>query len=218
MLGKSFAIMCIIAVLFGIFSGNGEKLGTAAIDGAAEAVRLTISLCGIMCFWTGIMNLLHRAGVIKIVSRILSPFMRIFFPETFRSAIGKEEICSNISANILGIGNAATPLAIAALKKMQEQNYDKATATDDMITLTVLNTASFSLVPSTLIALRNAAGAEDPFAIVPPVWICSAATSLFALLLTRMCASAFRRKNIFEKDLRDGSRSIGREMRKHEIN
>lgn len=163
------------------------------------------------------MNLLHRAGVIKIVSRILSPFMRNFFPETFRSGVGKEEICSNISANILGIGNAATPLAISALKKMQEQNYDKATATDDMITLTVLNTASFSLVPSTLIALRNAAGSDDPFAIVPPVWICSAATSLFALLLTRLCASVFRRKNVFEKDLGDAPKPIGGEMRKHEI-
>ncbi len=191
MLGKIFSIICIIAVMFGAFSGNGEKLGIAILEGAGDAVKLTVSLCGMMGLWNGVMSVLERAGAVKKLSFLLRPFLKLFFPNTYKSGEGCEEICANVSANMMGIGNAATPMALAALKKMQDNNPDKTTATDDMITLAVLNTASLSLIPTTLITLRNAAGTSDPFSIVMPIWITSFASSLFALLLTRLCAVMF---------------------------
>ncbi len=188
MMSKVFSVICIVSIIFGIAVGNIEELSKAVIEGAAGAVELTFSLCGMMCLWNGIMQVLLKAGAVGRLSKALSPFFKCFFPETYRNGEGSEEICSNISANMLGIGNAATPLALSALEKMQNHNPDKDTATDDMITLTVLNTAPLNLIPTTLIALRNASGARAPFAIVIPVIISSAATSLFSLIITRLCS------------------------------
>lgn len=193
MMAKVFSVICIVSIIFGIAVGNIEELSRSVIEGAAGAVELTLSLCGMMGLWNGIMQVLLKAGAVGRLSRALSPFFRLFFPETYRNGEGSEEICSNISANMLGIGNAATPLALSALEKMQSHNPDKDTATDDMITLTVLNTAPLNLIPTTLIALRHSAGAEAPFAIVIPVIISSAATSLFSLIMTRLCSVAFRK-------------------------
>lgn len=191
MMAKVFSVICIISIIFGISVGNTEELSKAIIEGASGAVELTFSLCGMMCLWNGIMNVLLKAGAVRKLSKVMSRFFKLFFPETYKNGDGSEEICSNISANMLGIGNAATPLALAALEKMQKHNLNKDTATDDMITLTVLNTAPLSLIPTTLITLRSAAGAEAPFAVVIPVIISSAATSLFSLFMTRICSIVF---------------------------
>lgn len=198
MLGRVFGIICVIAFLFAAATGNMQNMSNAVIDGAAGAVRLTISLTGIMCLWCGVMQVFGDAGVIKKLSRPLSPILRLFFPTACRTGRGAEEITANISANLLGIGNAATPLAIEAMRKMQEDNPDPASASADMITLAVLNTASVSVLPSTLIALRRAAGSAQPYAIVLPVWICSFSCAFIALMLTRaaavVCESGARRR------------------------
>ena len=198
MLGKIFGILCIVSVVFGIALGNGAELGNAVLDGASSAVSLTISLCGIMCLWCGIMRVFERAGVIGYVSRLLSPLLRLVFPDAAKSGEGLGEISANISANLLGIGNAATPFAIKAMEKLQKNNPEPDTATPDMITLAVLNTASVNIIPSTLIALRRAAGSESPYSVILPVIICSFATSTLAVLLCtfgRLCEKKGRRKN-----------------------
>ncbi len=192
MLGKVFGIICVISFIFAAAAGNIPELGNAVLDGAAGAVKLTISLTGIMCLWCGIMQVLTDAGLIKRLSKLLSPFLRFFFPTAYRTGRGAEEIAANISANLLGVGNAATPLAIRAMQKMQEDNPDPVRASDDMITLAVLNTASVSVIPSTIIALRRAAGAAEPYSVVIPVWITSVACATLALLLTRAAASVRR--------------------------
>lgn len=192
MLAKVFSLICIASVIFGIAVGNVDSLSEAVIEGAGGAVELALSLCGMMCLWNGIMNVLQKAGAVSKISAALSPLLKCFFPDTYKSGEGNEEICANISANMLGIGNAATPLALAALEKMQRHNQNKSVATDDMITLAVLNTAPLNLIPTTLVTLRASAGASEPFAIVVPVILCSAATSAFALILTRACAYAFK--------------------------
>lgn len=184
MLGKIFGIMAIAACLFGIFTGNTEALGAAVLDGASRAVEVTLSLCGMMCLWCGMMRVLQEAGAIRRLSRLLSPFLRAFFPRAYRTGEGVEEISANISANLLGIGNAATPFALSAMEKMQRSNPHPERATSEQITLAVLNTASVSLLPANLLALRRAAGSERPYAILIPVWIASAASAAMALLLT----------------------------------
>jgi spore maturation protein A len=131
------------------------------------------------------MRVLERAGLISRLAHLIAPLLRFYFPDTYEKKNGSDEIAANISANLLGIGNAATPLALSAMKKMQENNESPDTASDDMITLAVLNTASISIVPSTILALRRAAGSSEPFSVVAPIWICSACTSALALLLCR---------------------------------
>ncbi|MEE0968420.1 MAG: spore maturation protein A [Clostridia bacterium] len=191
MLGKVFGVMCIISLVFGAATGNMEAVGGAVFEGAESAVTLTISLCGIMCLWCGVMNVLRDGGAVRVLSRLISPLLKIFFPDAERSGEGKEEISASIGANLLGIGNAATPLALSAIKKLHTYNVKCTgradTASRDMITLAVLNTASANLLPTTIIALRRAAGSSAPFSVVAPIWICSVSSALLALTITKAC-------------------------------
>ena len=183
MLGKIFGTLCILSVIGGIILGNGAALGVAVLDGASSAVSLTISLCGIMSLWCGIMRVFQRAGLINKLSRLLSPLLKVFFPDAYKSGEAIEEISANISANLLGIGNAATPFAIKAMEKLQKINKNPDIASPDMITLAVLNTASVNIIPTTIIALRRAAGSSEPYSIIIPIWISSVACSVLSLML-----------------------------------
>lgn len=186
MLGKIFGVLCLVALIFGILTGNITQLGSAVLDGAATAVTVTLSLCGMMCLWCGMMRVLSEAGVIRRLSRLLSPFLKCFFPDAARTGEGIEEISANISANLLGIGNAATPFALRAMEEMQKHNPHPERASGEQITLAVLNTASVTVIPANLLALRRAAGSENPYAIMVPVWITSILSAAMALLLTSL--------------------------------
>ncbi len=201
MLGKVFGIICLVAFCFALFCGNLTALSDAILDGAAKTVDVMLSLCGMMCLWCGMMRVLSDAGAIKKLSRLLSPFLRLFFPQAYRTGEGLEEISANVSANLLGIGNAATPLALQAMKELQKHNPTPERASGEQITLAVLNTASFTLIPANLLALRRAAGSADPYSVILPIWIVSILSASMALLLTslprllnRMGASARKEK------------------------
>lgn len=185
MLGRIFGVICIISIAFGIANGRGEELANAVADGAGGAITLVLSLVGMMALWGGISRVLDAAGITRALASFASPVLRIFFPDAYRRRNGDREIAACISANLLGMGNAATPLAISAMKRLKENGGGGTRATGEMITLAVLNTASFSLVPTTLLALRRAAGSASPYSVILPVWIVSLACSLFALCLTR---------------------------------
>lgn len=184
MLGKIFGILCLVSLAAAILTGNTASLGSAFLDGASGAVTLTLSLGGTMCLWCGLMRVFSEAGLVRRLSRLLSPVLRLFFPEAYRTGEGLEEISANVSANLLGIGNAATPLAISAMQKMQARNRHPETATAEQITLAVLNTASVTLIPANLLALRRAAGSERPYAVLIPIWITSLLCAAVTLLLT----------------------------------
>ncbi len=196
MIGKVFGAMCIISISYGAYSGRLAEIGGAVFEGAESAISLTISLLGIMCLWCGIMQVLRDAGAIRVLSKILSPITRLFFPDAYKSGEGKEEISACIGANLLGIGNAATPLALSAIKKLHSDSIrrgaDPNVASRDMITLAVLNTASVNFLPTTIIGLRRIAGASSPFSVVLPIWICSLCCAFLALLVCRACG--MRRK------------------------
>ena len=184
MLGKIFGILCIFSVVFGIWNGYSAELGGAVLDGAANAVQVTLSLCGMMCLWCGMMEVLTEAGAIRKLSRLLRPLLRHIFPQASETGEGLEEISANISANLLGIGNAATPFALRAMEKLQKHNPSPHRASAEQITLAVLNTAGFSLIPANLLALRRAAGSDRPYAVMIPVWIVSLTCATLAVLLT----------------------------------
>lgn len=191
MLGKCFAVICIISVVFACVTGNASSLAAAAISGTADAVTLVISLTGMMAFWSGILSVLKESGAIKLLSKLLSPILRIAFPNAWKTGIAKDEITASVAACIMGIGNASTPLALSAISKMQEANGDRDTATDDMKTLAVLGSCSFCLFPSTVVTMLVSSGSTHPFAVIVPVWICTSVCSAAAIILCRL---AGRRK------------------------
>ena len=184
MLGKIFGILCAISLLFGILCGRLPEIASAIPDGAGKAVEVTLTLLGMMCLWSGVMQVLTDSGIIKKISGIFAPFLRYVFPKAYKNRNGYEEICATLSANFLGVGNAATPFALCAMKKMQEQNPLPEEADNEQIRLAVLSTASLTLVPANLLALRRAAGSSDPFCIMIPVWIVSLFCVAFSLFLT----------------------------------
>ena len=185
MLGKVFGVLCLLSVAFSLISGSTDALSGAILDGASGAVQTTLTLVGSMCFWCGAMQVLAEAGIIRRLARLLSPFLRWFFPVAYKSGEGIEEISANVSANLLGMGNAATPFALRAMEKLQSQNPTPEIASSEQITLAVLNTASFSLLPTTLMALRRTAGSARPYEVLLPVWITSALCATLALVLCR---------------------------------
>ena len=188
MIEKCFFSLVVLSVVFAAFTGNMGAVANAALDGAANAVTVVISLCGAMCLWNGIMEVLRESGAIKVLSRLLSPVLRHVFPKTWKSGVGRDEVCAALSANILGLGNAATPLALSAMEKMSAACAGGA-ASDDMVTFAALGAASLDLLPTTLIALRRSAGSLNPFNIIVPIWICSASCAFLTVVLCRLCAA-----------------------------
>lgn len=185
MIGKIFGMLILLSVCIGAGTGRLSATAAASISGAGKAVELSLSLLGMMGLWSGIMRVLEELGVSRILGRLLSPLMRILFPDATRKGHGVNEIAAAFSANLLGIGNAATPLAIEAMEALSENNRHAEEASDDMITFTALGCACPSLLPTTLLALRSSAGALDPLSILPPVWIGSVVCSGVAVFLAR---------------------------------
>ena len=171
MLNYIWAVMMITAVICGIFTGRINQISEALMSGAEDAVTMTISLMGIMCFWTGIMNIAENTGVTNMIARILTPITKILFPK-LKDEKAKSAIIMNMTANMLGLSNAATPLGLKAMQELNRMSDGK-TATDEMCMFIVINTASLQIIPSTVIALRQAAGSAVPTDIIIPVWVCS---------------------------------------------
>lgn len=187
MLGKIFGIMTFIALVFGIITGRIEQVGGAAMSGAGKAVTLVISLAGAMCFWSGIMRVLDKTGVTAKITKAINPLLRLLFPRLAREnrteVLG--DISANISANLLGLGNAATPAGLKAMQKLKDINPAPGKASREMITFVLINCAAIQILPTTLISLRAAAGSVNPSAIIVPVWICSVAGFVLTVIICR---------------------------------
>lgn len=190
MIGKIFAALALCAFVCGAATGHIEAVGKAAVDGAGQAVQLTLGLMGMMILWSGILGILERAGALRRLSALLSPLIRFLFPSCRKSDVAREAIAANVSANFLGLGNAATPSGITAMQKLSNGNE----ATPDAIMLAVLNTVPFQLLPTTLFALRSMAGSAQPYIILVPVWFCSLITLCGAVTLNKILSRLFFRR------------------------
>lgn len=188
-------IIPMISVLFGLFNGRAADMTSAILESAGEAVTLAISLCGIMCFWCGMMKVAEKAGLVNTVARLLSPVLGLLFRGLEKGGRAMQLISMNITANILGLGNASTPLGISAMQAIAEEEGSSDSASDNMIMLTVLNTASLQIVPATAAAMRTAAGADDPMDILPCVWIVSLYCAAVTISAVRIMGKLSRRKN-----------------------
>ena len=193
MIGKIFALFCLVATVGSIVLGNTQALSEAVLESAQGAVTLSVGLLGSMCLWCGVMRVLEDAGITEWLARRLSFLLGRIFPTAWHSGNGKGAISTALIANLLGIGNAATPLALCAMREMTKDNEKTDTASDDMVTFTVLSTAPLSLLPTTLLALRSAAHSQNPSEILPLVWICSAASATVAVLLARGLRGLWKR-------------------------
>ncbi len=196
MIGYIWAFMIISSVIVSVFKGNVEQTVNAAFLGANQAVETIVGFLGVMCMWMGLIKIAEMSGLISIFSRFISPVTRIIFPKVKKDSPAQKAISMNIVANILGLGNAATPLGIKAMEMLDKSNPHPKTATNEMCMLVVLNTASIQLIPSTLIALRSSFGSENPSEIILPVWISSVITAIIAITVT---AYFGRRNNVIKK-------------------
>ena len=175
-----WCILICISILFAILLGRGADIAAAIPAGAQTAVPLSVSMAGAVCLWTGVGRLMEKAGFTRKLSVLLSPLLSRIFPSTKKDPDLAGALSANICANLLGLGNAATPMGIRAVKRLKSRD-DPALATDEMCRLVVLNTASIQLIPSTVAAIRSGLGCPAPFDILPAVWItsiCSAAGGL----------------------------------------
>ncbi len=186
-----WTMMIVVSVVFGLATGRIDAVGTAALDGAGAAVSLCIGICGITCLRTGVMEIMRRSGISKGLRNIFLPLLSHLFPSSKSNKSIMEAVSANISANLLGLGNAATPLGIRAAAEMAAAARG-GTATDDMCTLVVMNTASIQLIPATVAAVRAAAGAANPFDILPAVWIASLSSVTVGLLVAKLLKRIWR--------------------------
>ena len=173
----------IISLIYSVLSGNIENVSSAVSEGAKVAVQLSIELCGITCFWCGILKIFERSGIIKKLTQVLLPLITKILPETKNNPIAAEYAATNISSNLVGIGNAATPLGLKTVTALYKGSD---TATNDMCTFTILNSASIQLIPFTVIALRAAAGSQNAFDILPAVWITSLSSVIVGVISSKI--------------------------------
>ncbi|NCC66777.1 MAG: spore maturation protein A [Clostridia bacterium] len=178
-------LLPVFSVIFACCSGNLSALTPAAIEGASAAVTLCMSLAGMICFWQAIMELMRRSGLSDGLSRLLLPILRRLFPSAVNDRETLQALSANVSANLLGLGNAATPAGIRAAKGLQRLS-GCISASNELCLLVVINTASIQLIPATVAALRAAQGAAAPFDILPAVWLSSACSVTAGLAAAKL--------------------------------
>ena len=184
-------IMVILSIFCSILTGRTAQTGSAALIGAQNGVTLALSLCGSLCLWSGFAKLTEKSGLARRFSALLRPLLSRLFPEASRDPSALQDLCGNLTANFLGLGNAATPMGISAVRRMHALS-GKPDASDEMCRLIVLNTASIQLIPSTVGAVRASLGSARPFDILPAVWLTSACSVTAGLLAARLFSRWWR--------------------------
>lgn len=183
----AIVIMLVFSLFFGIWNQSADKIGTAILNESTHAVELVLSLTGALCLWSGLMRIAQDSGLTEKISRLLQPVISFLFRGIQKGSEAVRLIAMNMTANLLGLGNASTPLGISAMRELAKE-APKGVASDHMIFLTVLNTASIQLIPTTAAMLRLRHGAESPFDILPAVLIVSLVSCVSALFTARLAA------------------------------
>ena len=174
LIGLIILTMYVLSVLYAAYSGRAAQTGSAVLEGAGAAVSFCLSIGGAVCLWSAVAELLERSGAAAWLSRLLRPALIRLFPASGRDKAIVSALSENVSANLLGLGNAATPAGIRAAKGMARLGDTR--ARDELCLLVVINTASLQLVPTTVAAVRASYGAAAAFDIMPAVWVSSAAS------------------------------------------
>ena len=184
--------MVLLSLLFGLVNGRLDDVAAAALEGAGSAIQLSLSMAGVLCLWSGVMEVMKVCGLSDGLARAFRPLLRRLLPNASRDTETLAAISANVSANLLGLGNAATPLGIRAACRMARGCGG--IASDELCLLVVLNTASIQLLPTTIASVRAAAGCRTPFDILPAVWFASVLSVAAGLLTARLLSCRGRRQ------------------------
>lgn len=183
--------MIIVSLVYAMINGNAEATVNAAFEGAQSGITTVLSFAGIMCLWNGLMEAAVRSGLCEGIKKLLKPVIGLIFPKVDKNSPASDYITLNVTGNMLGTGNGATPMGINAIKELAKTSHGR--ITEAMCVFTVMNTAAFQLMPTSIIALRASAGSADPGAIVVPVWICSSVALTCGILFTKfMCKVIYK--------------------------
>ena len=191
-----FSGLILLSILFGAVLGRMGEVSGAVISSGGEAIQLTLTLAGAMCLWSGVMRVAQQARLTEQIANLFAPVMRLIFRGLPPKSEAAQAICLNVSANILGLGNAATPLGIAAMNRLAELNGQSNTASDHMCMFVVLNTASLQIVPTTTALLRANAGSAAPMEIMPASWAASAASIMTGIIMVKLLSALHRKGRV----------------------
>lgn len=189
MMNYVWPVLIILSFFASIMTGNVGQLSNAVIQGGQNAVELLLRLVAMLCLWGGIMEIAEKSGITAAISKLLKPIMKLIFPRLKKEDYALEAISMNITANVLGLGNAATPLGLEAMRRLQLINPDPLTASNEMIVFVVMNTAAMHVIPTTVATMRGQYGSQSPMEIMPA----SVLTSFCALTVAILAAKAGNR-------------------------
>ena len=181
-----FPILIIVSIVCSIFTGRVAETTSAAFLGAENAVKAIVAMSGIFCFWTGILKISEKSGLSRVISKIITPVLRLIFPKLDPDGRAFSAITMNVLVNLMGMGNAATPAGIEAMERLDKLNGGSKIPSREMCYFVILNTASIQLIPTTIMALRSSAGSKNPAAVMVPIWITSSVALLAAMLFMKM--------------------------------
>ena len=193
MLNVIWPIFIIFSVIYAFLCGNIENVSNGIFSSLNDVIDLSLTLLGTMCLWNGIMEIARNTSFVDRLCKMLNPLIKILFPR-LENEKAKREISMNIVANFLGLGNAATPLGLKAMKTLQEDNKIKDTLNNYMVMFIVLNTASLQLIPTNVIAIRNSLGSNSPSGIIFPVWIATIIAAIVGITATKILINLSNKK------------------------
>lgn len=193
MMNYIWGAMVIFSFIAALFSGNMQALSDSVVNGGKDAISLVINLTGMMCLWGGIMKIAEKAEITKVICRILSPLFSLLYKNVDKKSETARAMSMNITANLLGLGNAATPLGLEAMRRMQDANLDKDIATDDMVVFVVMNSAAMRLIPTTVATLRTQFGSQSPMEIMPATWLSTILSLTAGVVTAKVISKIFSR-------------------------
>lgn len=183
MLNKIWPLFIIISFIYAIYSGNTLDVNNAIFESTNQTVELCLTMFGTLCLWNGIMKIAIKTSLAKKLSKLLNPIICFIFPEVKHNKKISNEISMNMIANILGLGNASTPLGLKAMDSMQKINNDKSKLSNSMAMFILVNTASLQIIPTTVISIRSSLGSENPTKIILAVWVATIAAFSTAIIV-----------------------------------
>lgn len=191
MLNIIWPLFIIISFIYAIFTGKIADVSNGIFESAESAVSLTVTFFGTICLWNGIMQIAKKTSLMKKLTKLFSPLISFLFPELRKNSKAYEEISLNMVANLLGLGNASTPLGLKAMETLQKENDKKDTLSNSMAMFIVLNTASLQLIPTNVIAIRSSLGSTAPSNTIIPVWIATLVAAIVAIVSTKILMKRF---------------------------
>ena len=190
MLSKLWVSFLGISFIFGVLTNRMDVVSAAYTEGAAAAIELILKIVGLMCLWSGVMEIAYESGLSRHIASLMRPLLKLLFGKASNDEKAMELISANITANMFGVSNAATPIGLQAASRLYDLS-GKRGAPDSVLTLTILNTASIQIIPTTVAAIRVSYGAAKPFDIMSAVWGASLCSVVTVLFLARLLKNRF---------------------------